>query len=90
MEFKNYIKDYIVFDKNSFIIEKSNTSELTDKVGEICDITSKAKSILEDDKDSLDIVEIMFDNSKIIIKPDDTNSLSMAALIKKQKQTNKL
>ena len=83
MEFKNYIKDYIVYDKNSFIIEKSNTSELIDKVGELCDITCKAKSILEDEKDELDLIEIMFDNSKIIIKADDSNSLSMAALIKK-------
>lgn len=84
MEYNNYIKDYIVYNKNSFVIDKSNNTELSDKVGEICELTSKAKSILELDNDCLDTIEVDFDHSKIIIKNSDDNSLAMATLYKKQ------
>lgn len=77
---ENNEQEYVIMDKSGMVVEKSNNFN-TGISGYLTDIIQKSRSVLKSE-DTINSVEIFYDNSLLLIKDNCSANLSMTYLVK--------
>ena len=76
-------QEYVIMDKNGMIIEKTNNFN-TNITGYVTDIIQKTRGLL-DTKDTLNSIEIFFENKMFLIKDNCSTNLNITTLVENKK-----